>query len=318
MKQIKYGIIGCGSHALRSHALPTKEMEELKLEALCDISLENMEKFESELDVQIDKYTDQKEFFNSGIDAVLIGTPDEYHLENLRDTINAGKHAFVEKPLATKKEELTELMEILNLAKEKNLVVTSCHPRRFDPPFMWLKENVNSFEMGKPLSFQFDFSYHKPTEIWKHERGLLLDHANHEIDLMNYVFGHSGFEAHRLIDTYDAYHVVGLREDDISFNFSGTRRLESRQYLEFCKVRCERGELTLDSKRGIVSVYNHDNKKIEEIIIKPTDYPKWGKGTMTNFADAINGKAPNYLSQEDLYVNTAMSVVLSEDKKWKY
>lgn len=41
------------------------------------------------------------------------------------------------------------------------------------------------------------------------------DYANHEVDLVNFLFGHSEFDANRLTDNYNRYQVAGIRDDGI-------------------------------------------------------------------------------------------------------
>ena len=175
MAKIKYGILGCGKHALNTHASPCKDLSNLELKAICDISLDSLANFEKVYGEEIEKFTDRKKFFAYDIDAVLIGTPDEFHFQDLVEVIGAGKHAFAEKPLATKSTEMIGLKKVLDSASEKGLIISSCHLRRYDPPFIWLKENLPDFtkKFGSPIHFSFDFSYHKPSKNWKKERGRL-------------------------------------------------------------------------------------------------------------------------------------------------
>jgi predicted dehydrogenase len=320
MEKIKYGILGCGKHALVSHAIPSKDLGNLELIAVYDISDKQLDYFENAYGKKLNKFKDKDEFLHSGIDAVFIGTPDEFHFGNLQEAINENKHVFVEKPLITKVREVKGLKEVLEVADEKSIIVSSCHPRRYDPPFLWLKSNLGTIieKLGNPLSFSFDFSYHKPSKDWKHSRGLLLDHANHEIDLVSYLFGHSGFLVTKLSDSYDRYKVVGKRTDGIDFSFSGTRRLESRNYLEWALIRFERGDLLLDASKGAVRLQDHESKLVQEISIGKTDYEERGRKTMINFSNAIRNVEPCYLSHRDLYMNNALSVMLSENDTWRY
>jgi predicted dehydrogenase len=262
---MKYGILGCGKHALYSHAIPGKEIKELELVALCDISIEQLSSFENAYGRKLVKFTDKNEFLASGINAVLIGTPDEFHYQDLVLTVKAGLHTFVEKPLGVTSGEINGLEKLLDYAFSKGIVVSSCHPRRYDPPFMWLKNNLPRFtdELGLPLDFRFDFSYHLPSKDWKHTRGLLLDHANHEVDLLHYLFGHEQFQATKLMDSYDEYHVIGKRNDGFRFSFSGTRKLKTRIYPEWVDIRFEKGEIHLDAHQGIVRVNYHEKDLID-------------------------------------------------------
>ncbi|MFH1637678.1 MAG: Gfo/Idh/MocA family oxidoreductase [Candidatus Woesearchaeota archaeon] len=313
-------IIGCGKHAFQSHAQVTKEIPTLKLEAICDISKNSLDKFETQYGEALRKFTSEEDLLNDNIDAVIIATPDDLHTKSLYAALKAGKHAFAEKPLATNEKDLKLLVKAIRLSKEKGLVLTSCHPRRFDHPFVWIKENSEELEkeLGKVISFNFDFSYHKPSKDWKHERGLLMDHINHEIDLVNFLFSHSGFSSTKLIDEFDRYQVVGIRDDNIAFSFEGTRRLDARIYSEFVKIRYEKGEVAINAGIGSATIYNHDSKEIKRLGISRTDYWVRFKRTNENFALAIMGKSKNYLSPEDLFVNTAISIKLTAQKRWRY
>ena len=314
---MKYGILGAGTHALRSHAIPGRDIPGIELVSLCDISEEQMEKFEKKYQGRLQKFTEPRSFYDT-VDAILIGSPDGSHFDQLEDAVNHGKHVFVEKPLGTTIADVNKLKSVLQDAKNNGLVVSSCHPRRFDPPFMWLKKNMPKYKLGNPIEFSFDFSYHRPSKLWKHDRGLLLDHVNHEIDLLHYLFGVQSFEATRLVDKHDHYHVAGVRLDDLAFNFKGTRRLVSPSYPEWTTIRFDKGEIYMYAHRGFVRVHLHEAKAHHEIEIPPTDYDFRGRETLVNFLEAINNGIPCYLTHEDLYVNTATAVMLSENRTYSY
>jgi len=234
-----------------------------------------------------------------------------------------GLPAFVEKPLVVNSVELKGLWELLKSDQsvvKSDQLISSCHPRRFDPGYVWLKENLDNLvtELGKVVEFKFDFSYHKPLKKWKQNRGLLLDHLNHEIDLLHYLFGVDSFESWRLQDKFDAYSVFGARDDGIKFSFSGTRKLQSRIYSEFLYLRFERGDLKLDNL-GRVEINNHEGSDSKKCLnVGRTDYENRGYEVIKNFVNVLNKVDDCYLSKEDLYVNNAMGVMLTENKYWKY
>jgi len=317
MKKIKYGIMGCGKHALQTHAIPAKEIKELELKAVYDISQEQMDNFEKSYGRKLSKYSDRLSFLEIPLDAVLISTPDEFHFQDLKAVIDSEKHVFIEKPLVSTIQELGKLKDLLKDAKRKDLIVSSCHLRRFDPPFLWLKNNIYSFlyDFGRVESFYFDFSYHKPSKKWKHNRSLLLDHVNHEIDLLHFLLGYESFKATRIKDSFDEYHVAGLRADKTSFEFKGTRRLDSRNYLEFVSIRFERGRLDLETHKGYATIHDHEKDEVYTKRVRPTDYELRGKMTMIDFVKAINKVSLCYLAQHDLYINTSTAVNLAEKGK---
>src|SRR6266481_2282184 len=64
------------------------------------------------------------------VNAVVIATPAETHFSLAKQVLCAGKHAFVEKPLATKASEVDELSRC---AAERNLVVMAGHTFIYNP-----------------------------------------------------------------------------------------------------------------------------------------------------------------------------------------
>ncbi|GEM_PF-427977 len=318
---IRYGILGAGGHGLESHALAGKNVPELELVAISDINPQTMRKFCDAYGASLVCCPTEEELLESNIDAIVIATPDECHVQNLRNAIHAGKHVLIEKPLASAEEELSEIQVLLEVARKKGLVVTSCHPRRFDPPFLWLKENTQSFvhTLGPVVHFGFDFSYPRPNAAWKSNRSLMLDHLNHEIDLFHFLYGRQPFCAYLLHDSFDRYEVTGVRTSDcVTFRFHGTRRLpprrpdekKDRKFFEFACVRHERGEVHIDTQTGTATVINDETESTDFEACGKTDYKRRFRGVMQNFADTILGFAQNYLTPEDLWVNNWIGVEL--------
>ncbi len=322
MKKIKCGIVGCGEHAFRAHVVHLINSKALELVAISDVSDVVMDKFEEKCNRNFKKCATLTDLLKQEVDAVFIATPDIYHAAMVTEAIEAGKHIFVEKPVATTERELKLVYEKIKEAERKGLIVSSCHPRRFDPPFLWIKDNLPKYigVLGPVVSFSFDFSYHRPWDKDKHGGSLLLDHGNHEIDLLHFLFGYSGFWACKLRDTHDRYHVSGFRNDEIAFSFSGTRYLGASNYNEYATIRFEKGEMSLAASHdnGRVFVRSHEDNNSQTLYAGATDYVRRFKDTTENFGQAILGESENYLSLKDLLVNTTFSVSLKEKSVLNY
>lgn len=255
------------------------------------------------------------------VEAVMICSPDEFHLTQIEQALKAGKHVFCEKPLLVPGESIERLQAAFAFAEDNRLVLTSCHPRRYDKPIFWLRDRVCPqrddpgfpARFGKVINFSFDFSYHKPANEWKYARSLLLDHANHEVDLMNALFGIQGFEAWKLHDGPDYYAVAGKREDGITFQFQGTRRLDSRTYPEWCRIRFERGEVALDMMMGLAYVIDHESGTTEMVPDLKIDYSGRLERVMKDFASQISDDSPGYLSRPEMLMNTEAGIVLQQE-----
>ncbi len=79
------------------------------------------------------------------LDAVVIATPVPTHFELAKKSLEAGKHVFVEKPPAMRAEEMAELVDI---ARERNLVLMPGHLLLYHPGVRRLKDLVDGGELG--------------------------------------------------------------------------------------------------------------------------------------------------------------------------
>lgn len=257
-------------------------------------------------------FLDPKKMFPE-INAVIIATRDEDHITHLKMALDQNLHVLLEKPVAINQGDMSDFKQFLQVAQAKGLVFTSCHPRHFDPPFMWLKKKLPAFtkRFGKVKSFHYDFTYHRPKAGWKQiSRSLLLDHHGHEIDLVSFLFGCTGFEEEVHDDSADRYLVTGMRGDGIKFSFHGTRHLEERLFREWMTVRFENGSVTVNTDTGIATIKNHVLKKTSSLMCGKTDYFIRSLGVTKNFIDAIHGKTKNYLTVDDMTLNNESGICL--------
>jgi predicted dehydrogenase len=87
---------------------------------------------------------------NSTIDAMIISaTPETTHFPMAKESLHAGKHVFLEKPMAL---ELSEADELINLARRKGLLFTVGYSQRFNPKFAYVKRSIDDGTIGHPVS----------------------------------------------------------------------------------------------------------------------------------------------------------------------
>jgi len=149
MKQINIGVIGTGwcggirTETARNNPLVKdihiSETNEIRLKEMADkIGAKSAT-------------TDYKELLKiDDIDAIIISaTPETTHFPMARDALIAGKHVFLEKPIAIALEEADELIA---LAKQKKLKFTIGYSQRFNPKFAYVKKAIKDGMIGKPVS----------------------------------------------------------------------------------------------------------------------------------------------------------------------
>lgn len=87
---------------------------------------------------------------NPTIDAVMISTtPEPTHYPIAKESLEAGKHVLLEKPIAL---ELREADELIRLARSKDLVFTIGYSQRFNPKFAYVKRSIEDGTIGDPVS----------------------------------------------------------------------------------------------------------------------------------------------------------------------
>jgi predicted dehydrogenase len=80
------------------------------------------------------------------VDAVAIATPVSSHYRLALSALTAGKHVFVEKPLAASSAEATELID---LADERGLTLMPGHTFLYSPPVNMIRGLIQSGELGE-------------------------------------------------------------------------------------------------------------------------------------------------------------------------
>ena len=256
---VKLGFIGCGGHSGRHADVVLKMPHSFEIVGALDTRKDDAEKLLSKCSISALATTNLSEFLSIGdMDAVLIGTPHKSHLELCEATLKAGNNIFCEKPL-WEGEKSEAGKRVIEGALHRGLIFSSCHLRRYEKEYVYVKEHLNEYfeKFGKAIELHFQFFYHEPSTDWKKDDSLLLDHMNHEIDLVHFLFGYSPAKFWRLSHSFDEYRVSGKTETGLGIWFSGYRRLKSRTFRNELELVFETGrvraEVILSSATGMVS-----------------------------------------------------------------
>jgi predicted dehydrogenase len=79
----------------------------------------------------------------------ISATPETTHYPIARDCLSAGKHVFLEKPIALT---LKEADELINLRNRNNLKFTIGYSQRFNPKFAYVRQCIRDGTIGRPVS----------------------------------------------------------------------------------------------------------------------------------------------------------------------
>jgi len=130
------------------------------------------------------------------IQGVVIATPAETHFNIARESLLAGKHVYVEKPLVLREEEGQELIE---LAQKNGRVLMVGHLLQYHPVFIRLKQLAHSGEMGR---INYIYSHRLNLGKIRREENILWSFAPHDISM---ILALAGEEPDSLITTGGNY-----------------------------------------------------------------------------------------------------------------
>jgi scyllo-inositol 2-dehydrogenase (NAD+) len=149
MKPVEVAVVGTGwCGGIRAEALAGHPL--VKGLHLAEINAQRLEELSGKTKART-AVTDYKELLKKGeIDAVYISaTPETTHYPMARDWLAAGKHVFLEKPIALTLDEADELIELKN---RKNLKFTIGYSQRFNPKYAYVRQCIRDGTIGQPVS----------------------------------------------------------------------------------------------------------------------------------------------------------------------
>lgn len=127
--------------------------------------------------------SDYKKIMADGsIKAVSICTPNSTHYKLAKECLSSGKNVLVEKPLAMT---LSEGQELIDISKDRGLILAVGHVFRFNNAIKKVKEMVESFELGEVRAVKLKWTNVEPLF---EDRDVIFDLAPHPFDIINYLF----------------------------------------------------------------------------------------------------------------------------------
>ena len=146
MKAIRWGMIGCGSVAEVKSGPGFYTSRNSTLAAVTSRSPDSARSFASRHGVARVYETSEQLVADPDIDAVYIATPPSSHLTYSVQAANAGKHVYVEKPMAMR---LDECRAIVDVCKKNGVRLFVAFYRRAMPRFLKIKEWMDSGLIGE-------------------------------------------------------------------------------------------------------------------------------------------------------------------------
>jgi len=179
----KIALVGVGRFG-KNHLRVLKELEKDGLCTLYGVVDKRVEILGSiKRNYNVATTSNLTEFLKSDIDAVDIVTPADTHFEICKECLAAGKHVFVEKPLAIN---YAEARKLVLFASAKDRILMTGNIFRYNPAVKKIKELVNLGRLGK---IYYMFGHYMGFKEPRAEVGALFNFAVHHIDIYDYLLG---------------------------------------------------------------------------------------------------------------------------------
>jgi len=176
--QIKIALIGCGGRGTgaASQALSTKG--DVKLVAMADAfkdrldgSLGNLRSFGGRVDVPAERqfvgFDAYQKAIDSGVDLVILATPPGFRPIHLAAAVKAGKHVFMEKPVAVDAPGVRSVLASAEEAKKKSLAIGVGLQRRHQAKYL---ETIKRLQDGAIGDIQYTRVYWNGAGVWVKQR----------------------------------------------------------------------------------------------------------------------------------------------------
>tara|TARA_B100000809_G_scaffold266519_1_gene329629 strand:- start:492 stop:2597 length:2106 start_codon:yes stop_codon:yes gene_type:complete len=182
---INVGIVGAGNFVTGMHLPNMKKLSnKFFLRAVMNRTGFSADAVAKQFDAAYST-TDFDEIINDkDIDLVMITTRHDSHADYVLRSLKAGKHTFVEKPLAINQEELDRIKEFYNSDIANKPVLMTGFNRRFSPVATEIRKHTD--KRINPLFVQYRMNAgFIPLDTWVHEHGgRIIGEGCHLIDLM--------------------------------------------------------------------------------------------------------------------------------------
>jgi predicted dehydrogenase len=196
MGKLGLGIVGCGTRLGYLARELVKKGDAVTVVGVCDPSAAAVARAKASFGEGLCVYDAYEDLLRApAVDWVAVGTWNCFHREHVVAALEARKHVFSEKPLAITLDECLDIGKAWKAAG-KNLIVG--FTLRYSPHYRKIREIVESGQIGRIVSFEFNETLHFDHGAyihgdWRRLRSQagshVLEKCCHDLDLANWIVG---------------------------------------------------------------------------------------------------------------------------------
>lgn len=193
-------IVGAGHRSIIYADYSLKHPDELKIVGIAEPDTQRVEEAVKKYNIPAEncfKNADELAAHDKIADVIINGTMDQDHVKTSIPLLKKGYDMLLEKPFAVNKEEMKELVDVVNKHNNKVMI---CHVLRYSEFYRAIKKTISDGEIGDVISIQLceDVSYHHYATSYVRGKwgnsnrsgtSMLLAKCCHDIDLMMWMMG---------------------------------------------------------------------------------------------------------------------------------
>jgi predicted dehydrogenase len=132
---------------------------------------------------------------DTDVEAIINTTPNDAHLETTRAAAAAGKHVFLDKPIANT---VSDGRAITEICRQAGVVLALGYQRRRESQFRWIKHQIDAGMFGKLVNAEANISRDRLGQFdlssWRYTAagmpgGVMLQIGIHYVDVLHYLLG---------------------------------------------------------------------------------------------------------------------------------
>jgi predicted dehydrogenase len=177
------------------------------------------------------------------IEAIVNTTPNNVHLETTRQAAQAGKHVFLDKPIANT---VAEGLAIAKACEDAGVVLSLGYQRRRESHFRWIKSEIDAGRFGRLVQAEGNISRDRLGQIdlssWRYQAagmpgGVMLQIGIHYVDVLEMLMGPvrrvSGMSAQLVLpgDNPDVANLILEHESGAISNLTASYASASEFYM---------------------------------------------------------------------------------------
>jgi len=177
--KLRVGLTGCGGRGTGAAKDCVRSSENVEIVAMGDLfrnrlegSLEDLKNEVGEHvsvteEMMFEGFDAYKQVIATDVDMVILGTPPHFRPEHLKAAVEAGKHIFMEKPVAVDPVGIRSVIASSELAKQKGLAIVAGTQRRHQAHYLDIIKRIQQGDIGEIVGGQ---CYWNMGELWVVEK----------------------------------------------------------------------------------------------------------------------------------------------------